>query len=374
MGSDIPLGRIAGIRVGFNWSVLVIAALYVGGLALGEFPRVAPHMSPAAYWAAGIVGAVLFFASLLAHELGHALLARRAGMEVEGISLWLLGGISRFSDQPPSAKVELTVAMAGPVSSLAVAGVFGLLWWAVPNSGSAELIAVVLAWLAVINVVLAGFNLLPAAPLDGGRVLAAILWWRTGDSTRANAWAGKVGQFMGSLLIGIGVWLLFTGRTDTGIWIGIIGWYIAVSGGREAQQAPLVAALENLRVGQVMTPDPPIAQDWMTVDGFLASVPSHAQSRAFPVQAFDGRISGLLTAEQLAHVDPHHRSQLRVLELAFPIDRVLVARVDDTVLPTLQELGHRPSPQALVVWPDGRVAGTVGPTEVQRALDARLAG
>jgi Zn-dependent protease len=371
MGSEIPLGRIAGIRIGFNWSVVVIAALYVAGLAVGEFPNSVPGMSSAAYWLAGIFGAVLFFASLLGHELAHAFLARREGMKVEGITLWLLGGVSKLEGEPPDAGAELRIAIVGPLASLALAGVFWACRIAAHGVGTSELLAVVFGWLALINLLLAGFNIIPAAPLDGGRVLAAALWWRTGDSTKATVWAGKVGQALGGGLVAVGLFMLLGKRADMGIWLALVGWYIAAAGGREAQSAPLIAVLKGMHVRDVMTPDPPLAQDWMTVDGVLASIPPWSRSRAFPVQGFDGRISGLLTSDQIEHVDPWHRANLRVPQVAFPIDRVLVARVDDDVLPTLQQLGRRPTSEALVVWPDGRVAGIIGPDDVQRVLQAR---
>jgi Zn-dependent protease len=183
--ASLRFGRIAGIPVGASWSALLIAGLIAWSLAGSVLPAEVPGLAPAACWLAGLAGAGLFLGSLLAHEVGHALVARRAGLRVRGITLWLLGGVALLEDEPATPGDELRVALVGPAVSLALAVAFGLV--AVAGSLLARPTAVVfvLAWLAVGNAALAVFNLLPAAPLDGGRVLRGLLWRRHGSRVRA---------------------------------------------------------------------------------------------------------------------------------------------------------------------------------------------
>ena len=186
MRPTFRLGRIAGIEVGIHWSLLVIGVLLVGSLAGGELPALAPH-AHGSYLAAAVLAVALFFASILAHELAHSIVARRHGQNVDGITLWLLGGVSQMSSESETARDQFRVSIAGPATTLALAGVFGVLALAfdsvlAPNT----LLPTIAAWLAVVNLILGVFNLLPGAPLDGGHVLTAMLWKRNGDRRRSQ--------------------------------------------------------------------------------------------------------------------------------------------------------------------------------------------
>jgi Zn-dependent protease len=198
---SIRLGRIAGIEIGLNWSWLVVVALLVWTLASGVFPSTNPGLSDAAHLAMAIVATAAFFCSLLLHELGHALRARREGIEIEGITLWLFGGVARFKGAFRSAGAEFRVAIAGPLVSLALGVLFVLLTLTHPP----QAVGGVLAWLGYINLTLLVFNLLPALPLDGGRVLRAVLWHIKGDLARATRTAADVGRGFGYLFIAAGV-------------------------------------------------------------------------------------------------------------------------------------------------------------------------
>jgi Zn-dependent protease len=175
MGQSFSLGRISGIRIGVNWSVLIIVALLAYGLAAGQFPAEVPRRPEAEYVVAAIVTAVAYMGSLLAHELAHSLVARRNGVQVEGITLWLLGGVSRLQGEIPDPGAEVRVAGVGPLTSLVLGGVFTLVAWLLHASGVGGVVVAALAWLGGINILLAVFNVIPAAPLDGGRLLQAVL-------------------------------------------------------------------------------------------------------------------------------------------------------------------------------------------------------
>jgi Zn-dependent protease len=187
MGQTFSLGRISGIRIGVNWSVLLIVALLAYGLAVGEFPAAAPRHPVAEYVAAALVTAVAYIGSLLAHELAHSLVARRNGLEVEGITLWLLGGVSRLQGEVADPGAEIRVAGVGPLVSLVLGGALGLLAWLLHAAGVGGVVVAALAWLGGINILLAVFNVIPAAPLDGGRLLRAVLWRSRATGSRPRS-------------------------------------------------------------------------------------------------------------------------------------------------------------------------------------------
>src|SRR6266404_4238541 len=193
MNENISLGRIFGIHVGFNWSLLVVAALIAWSLATGILPSAAPGQTSTAYWTAGVVSAFVYLASLLAHELAHSVVATRRGVRVEGITLWLFGGVSRFSSESSSPGAQAWITFVGPLTSLLLGVVFFLA--AVALGGARRsLLPATLAWLGYINILLGVFNLLPAFPLDGGRILQSLLWLRTRDRLRATRIAARIGM------------------------------------------------------------------------------------------------------------------------------------------------------------------------------------
>ncbi|MEX2464431.1 MAG: site-2 protease family protein, partial [Gaiellaceae bacterium] len=222
MRDSFTLGRIAGISFGLNWSWLVVFALIVWTLATGIFPQTNPGFSDGAYVAMALVAALLFFTSLLLHEFGHALQAKREGMEIEGITLWLFGGVAKFKGMFPSAGAEFRIAIAGPLVSLALGVLFVLVAWLM---GTPEAIDAVAAWLGYINLSLLVFNLLPALPLDGGRVLRSLLWRARGDFGWATRVAATVGRGFGYLMIGGGVFLLIFEGAFSGAWLAFLGWF-----------------------------------------------------------------------------------------------------------------------------------------------------
>jgi Zn-dependent protease len=205
MKQTVPLGRVAGIRVGMHWSVLVMVILFGWLLGAEELPAMTPHQPTAAYWAAAVPCAAAFMAALLAHELAHSLVARRSGVPVTSITLWALGGVSELGREPPTARADLRIAAAGPAASLGAGLVCGGLAAAVRGGGGPGLAVAALAWLAAMNVLLAAFNLLPGTPLDGGRILRAYLWRRHGDRLRAAQSAAAAGRVLGAAFIAIGI-------------------------------------------------------------------------------------------------------------------------------------------------------------------------
>jgi Zn-dependent protease len=236
MGNDLKLGRVAGISIGANVSVLAIGVLVVLGLAAGVLPEIAPGHGPFVYWIVGVLGAAIFFASLLLHELAHAVVAQRNGMRVESVTLWLFGGVAQLSGKVPGPGAQLRIAIAGPATSGLLAAVFIGAAFALDPIAPAVVVGAV-AWLGLINAVLAVFNLLPGAPLDGGRVLTAALWKLRGDERTARRQSARAGRVVGALLIAAGVAeMLFLGGYG-GFWTIAIGFMISTAAKYEEQHA-----------------------------------------------------------------------------------------------------------------------------------------
>lgn len=376
MNSDIPLGRLFGVKIGMSWSVLLIAALYVYILAEFEFPRQVFDMSTSAYWIAGVTGALIFFLCILLHELGHALMAKRAGIGVQGITLWLLGGVAVMDSQADTPGKEFGIAAAGPVMNALLAGLFFAAHAALDVSpelfqaptGIRGLAAVLCAWLAYINLLLAAFNLLPAAPLDGGQLLSASLWAATGNHSTGRLWSARCGMVLGISMLLLGFNLLINSDANGGIWIAAIGWWIANAARTGIRQADVDRRFTDVTLGQIMRPNPPILPGSATLDQLTGGMLHNVHADLFAVQAPDGQITGVLTAQQIAYADPSVRASVPIAQLAFPLDRVSTSTTDALALDALRKIPDSAIPHILVLAPNGRVVGTVSNAEVARVL------
>ena len=255
MNPTFQLGSIAGIRISANWSWLIVFALITWSLASAVFPSQNPGFSDGEYIVMAVAAALLFFASLLLHELGHALQARREGVEIEGINLWLFGGVAQFKGSFPSAGAEFRIAIAGPLVSLAL-GVFFVL--VAVFAGLPNAIDGVVAWLGYTNLILLAFNLLPALPLDGGRVLRSALWHFRGDLQWATSVASGIGRGFGFLLIALGLFMFIFEGAFSGAWLAFVGWFLLQAATAEARY---IATQQALRRPEGSRPDDPRARD-----------------------------------------------------------------------------------------------------------------
>ena len=364
MTASLRFGRIAGIPVGASWSALLIAALIAWSLAGRLLPAQAPGLTAGAYWLAGIAGAGLFLGSLLAHEVGHALVARRAGLRVRGITLWLLGGVAQLEDEPASPRDELRVAIVGPAVSAALAVGFGLAAAALMVLGGPAVAVTVTAWLAVANLALALFNLLPAAPLDGGRVLRGLLWRRHGSRVRASLTATRAGVWVGGGLVVYGLLGAFTGWGFGSLWTALIGWFLVTAARQERDHALLRHDLDGLRADQVMTPAPATAPAWFTVDAFLRNYVEPWQAATLPLRTFDGRPAGVVTAAALYAVPRDRRHIVRAGDVAIPMSALLLVAPDQPVADLAVRLAGGRTVAAVVAG--GQLLGLITQADLAR--------
>jgi Zn-dependent protease/predicted transcriptional regulator len=367
MRQSFSLGRIAGIRIGVNWSVLLIVALLAYGLAVGQFPADAPHRPEAEYVVAGVLTALAYIGSLLAHELAHSLVARRNGVNVEDITLWLLGGVSRLEGEFPSPGAEVRVAGAGPLSSLLLGGLFGLVAWGAGAGGAPRVLVAALAWLGGINILLAVFNVIPAAPLDGGRLLRAVLWAITKDKLKAAIWSARSGQVFGWILAVVGIYLVLALREYNWLWFVLLGWFLISAASAENHQAVLQSQLRMVAVRDIMTAHPATVPASATVAKFLNDYLPWSRHSAFPVVADDQTV-GLVTVRRINQVPTAERGQTTVREVMSPLSEVAQATPDEPVSDLLSSLTDRSEGRALV-FDAGHLAGIVSPSDISRAVD-----
>ncbi len=262
----------------------------------------------------------------------------------------------------------LRVALVGPLVSVMAAATFGILALALDGAGAPALVEGLAGWLASVNLLLAAFNLVPAAPLDGGRVLQAVLWRRNGDRLSASATAAKAGRGFGYVLIGLGVLDLLTGVGVGGLWFVLLGWFLAAASQTEQAGAEARAHLGGVRVAEIMTPRPAVVPGWITVGALVNDYVGRHRLSAFPVQDFDGGLAGVVTLKALKQVPRHERATLRVKDVAVPVEEVPVARSDDRVLDLVERMSPHPELAALVV-DDGQIVGMVSPTDIAQALE-----
>ena len=367
MGATFHLGRIAGVRIGVHWSVLVIFVLIAWLLAAARFPATYPQYPPIAHVGAALVTAVVFFVSLLAHELSHALVARRNGQHVEDITLWLFGGVARLSGEARDPGAELRIAGVGPLVSLVLGAVFMLAAFLLAATGYEGLVLAALAWLGGINVVLAVFNAIPAAPLDGGRLLRSVIWWRTGDRLKATVWSSRAGQVFGWILIALGL-ISFVGTGGFGgLWLALIGWFLVGAASVELQQATVRSQLAQLTVRDLMTPNPVTAPASMTVDELLRSDAIRHRHSTFPLTDDGGSPVGLVTFTQIRQVPPEARPTTRLGDIACSMPQVAQLRPEEPAADLLPRLSECAEGRALVLA-DGKLVGIVSPSDVNRAL------
>ena len=366
MRASFRLGRIAGVPVGVNWSVLVIFVLIAWALSASLFPSSYPGHSPVAYFAAGLAAAVVFFLGLLAHEVAHAVVAKRNGIEVEGITLWLFGGVAELKGEAKDPGAELRIAGVGPLVSLILGLFFAAIAVAVAAAGGHGLLLGALAWLAGINVLLAIFNVLPAAPLDGGRLLRAAVWKFTGDRTKASVVAARAGWVLGVVLIGLGLWRFFTGAGFGGLWLALIGWFLLGAAGQEERAARMGDALRGIRVGDVMTPQPQTASGDLTVADFVDHYLFAYRHSALPLTV-DGRPVGLVTLDRVRGIAADRRASTTLAEVSCRADELVLARPEEQLTDLLPRLNECTDGRALVVVGD-QLVGIVSPSDISRAV------
>ena len=366
MNPNFTIGRIAGIRISFNWSWLIVFALLVWIWSTSVFPSQNPGLSRATYVIMSVIAAIVFFLSILLHEIGHSIVARRNGMEIEGITLWLFGGVAQFKEMFKSPGAEFRIGIAGPVVSFVLGSAFiGLAYVPIgstPVSGT-------LFWLGYSNLFLLVFNLLPALPLDGGRVFRSALWKAKGDFDWATRIAASCGRGFGYLMIAGGALTFIAYRSPSGIWLALIGWFLLGAAGNETRFMHAREALEGLHVRDLMTREPVTAPANETLGEFADSLSGLARHSTYPVVS-NRDVLGLLPFGAISGRPRAEWGDRLVREITLTRDRVPFLDSEDTAVDALNELAGGEIGRGLVVH-DGELVGILSISDLARVLGQR---
>jgi Zn-dependent protease len=381
----ISLGKLAGVGVRIDWSLLIIFALIVFELGAAVFPSWHPEWSAALNWTLALAAAVLFFASILAHELSHALVAKSQGIPVRRITLFLFGGLTQLEAEPNSPKNEFWMAVVGPVVSAAI----GLLATAVGAAlvgtpmreavdvgdpaalqaayQSASPLATLLLWLGPINLMLGIFNIIPGFPLDGGRVLRSIIWGITGDLRKATRWASLAGQLVAWTLMAIGVFNFLAGAWGPGLWMLLIGWFLNNAARTSYQQLLIRQALENVPISRIMRSTFATLPPELTVAEFMRDYALASEQQMFPVEA-NGELLGSISVEQVRNLPRHEWATAMVEQIMVPEAQLPTLPPNAPAERALIELARSDADQLVIL--DGRkLLGLVRREDLLRWLD-----
>lgn len=368
MRSQIKLGRIAGIQIGLHYSWFLIAFLIAFSLA-DHFRHTTPHWSNAAAWAAAAVTSVLFFVTLLLHELAHSLVAKSYGLRVRSITLFALGGVSQIESDASSAKMEFWIAIVGPLTSLVIGGaLLGLArvsgWH--PGAEPASIGIATLLWLGYINIALAVFNMIPGFPLDGGRVLRAILWGINGSSERATRWASQVGQAVAFLFILFGLYRFFFGANFGGLWIAFIGWFLLDAARSTYIQSGILAELRGRTVAELMERNCPSVPGYLNLRDFVDEYLLHNANRCFLVVQGD-RTAGIVTLDEIRSVPKDEWALTSVQAVMRHLDQIRSVPPQMEAVEALEIMARAKLP-LLAVVAAGHLQGVFSQAHVLRYL------
>lgn len=334
MSSTIRLFRIWGIPIGLHWSWFLVFALVTWSLAAGYFPEEYPSLSKPDHWLLGALTSVLFFTSVLIHELGHTYVALRNKVPVREITLFIFGGAAHMSEETRSPGAEFRVSIAGPLTSLALAAIFWGLWLI---DQDVALLAAPSIWLARINLMLALFNLIPGFPLDGGRVFRAVVWWFTGSLKKATRAAVFTGQLVAFGFIGWGVLTIITGNLFNGLWLAFIGWFLQNAATASGAQSDLQQLLGNVKVSQVMSTDCPRVPSLLPLDRLVEEQVLTGGQRYFCV-VDNGSLRGMLTLREVTGVPRMSWQQVTAEQAMVPLERLVRVGSDDDLMSALRAM------------------------------------
>lgn len=366
MRGAIRLGRILGIPIGVNYTWFVALWLLTWSLARTYYPNRFPGFDGQTYLLMGLASAVLLFASVLVHELGHAVAARRYGIRTRGIILFLFGGVAQIGRDPPTPASELAVAAAGPITSIAL----GAVCWVLAQLTGGSALGAIIAYLAWVNAALAVFNLIPGFPLDGGRMLRALLWRVTGSLERATRIAARGGQAVALLMIALGVFWVFTGNVANGVWFVLIGWFLDMGAQAGYQQVLLRESLGAVKVGDIMTRDVHNVDPNLTLEQLIADYFLPYKHGGFPV-IWGDRLLGIITLHDVKEVPKEKRSTMAVRDAMTPTSRLRTVRPTTSAYDAFARMAQDGIGRLLVVDDEGGLVGILTRSDLLHVLRIR---
>jgi len=370
MGPGWRIGRLAGVELSIHSSWLVIAFLITYSLAVAQFPAQFPGWSTAQYWIVAAATAILFFASVVAHELSHAIVARRFGLTVAGITLFIFGGATSLDGDSRTPREEALVAIAGPATSIGI----GIVLLGIDLVIAQPQLGALVGWLGFINITLGVFNLIPGFPMDGGRVLRAILWRLRGDRLIATRNAAMVGRIFAYLLVAGGVFMaLQPGLLFSGLWLALIGWFLSNAAEATAAQAGVESSLRGIKVRDAMDPTPPAVSPNETVADLVQERMLRGEDRSYLVQHDDGGLAGIVTLSDVRRVPRDTWPSARVTDVMTRFADLVTVKPDAPLVDALRSLQEKEVGQLPVIDTDVRMpVGLVTRRGILRLIEARM--
>jgi Zn-dependent protease len=365
MGGGIRIGRLFGIDIAIHPSWFIILGLFAFTLAQGFFPRTYTDWSRLTSWTVAIVATLLLFVAVLAHELGHSLVAKSQGIKVTSITLFLLGGVASIEKEASTPGREIMLAGVGPLVSIVIGAVS---WGLAAILPGPEQVTAVLYYLGIANLSLAVFNLLPGFPLDGGRVLRALLWWRNGSFSRATRQATVVGQLFGFAFIGLGVVEILSGAGLGGIWLGFVGWVLIQAARASGSQAELQHALAGVSTARIMTRPTEWVSPYVTLTHAAEGHFADYDTRCLPVspEREDQTFDGLICGADLQRMPRYEWDNDRVRDVMVPAEKLLTVTPETPADEALRLLLKDDVDRLAVVDAEGRLVGFVDQTSLER--------
>jgi Zn-dependent protease/CBS domain-containing protein len=369
VSGSVRIARLFGVDIGIHLSWVVIALLVTYMLAVVQFPALYHGWAPAEYWLVAALTALLFFASVLGHELSHAIVARRMGLQVRRITLFIFGGAAELESDARRPRDEALIAAAGPLASVAIGLGLGAVNLAIDQPQANAL----LGWLAFINIALAVFNLIPGYPMDGGRILRALIWRLRHDHYAATRNAALVGRLFGYALIGFGIFLLLQeGWIMSGIWMALIGWFLSSTAEASAAQVSLDRALRGIKVRDVMDPEPPSVSPNERVADLVADHLLRGEHRSYLVRHDDGGLAGIVTLTDVQRLGRDEWESARVTDIMTRFADLVTVGPEDEVEVALKRLQERNIGQMPVMGGTRETVGMLTRASIIRLIDTRL--
>lgn len=385
--SGIPIGKAFGIPLKLHWSWFIIFLLVTGALAGSYFPATYPNWTVLSNIFAGVITSLLFFISVMAHELMHSIVAIREGMHISGITLFILGGVSEMTEEPKTARDEFWMAIAGPGTSILIGGLLLLVfvglggtltWSSLIGTGStipaskpflSQFIGAILLWLGYINLALGVFNLIPGYPLDGGRVLRALIWWGSGKLQRATRIAATIGRIIGYLFIFGGIFLLFTANFINGIWFILIGWFLESAASSSYRQMVINDMLKGHAAREIMSAECFIIPPGLSIDILVNENIMTSGRRCFTVVS-DGRVEGMITLRDIQKVPRQEWANTPVRGAMTPLNQLKAVKPDED-LNTVMNILSQSNVNQVPVIENGNVIGMITRENIINFLNVR---
>ncbi len=370
-GRKIPLFKLLGFQVNIDFSWFILLFLIVWSLAEGLFPFYFPELDQNTYWWMGIGGALGLFISIVLHEFMHSFVARRFGLPIKGITLFVFGGVAEMDEEPPNAKAEFFMAIAGPLTSIALGAAFYFVYvFGIQNNWPVSVNGITI-YLSLINIVLAVFNMLPAFPLDGGRVLRSILWYFKGNLTWATRVSSRVGAAFGALLIALGVLFIFTGNVIGGFWWILIGFFLWNAANISYQQLMMKQFLQGEKVRRFMKTDPVTVPPDLTVDKLINDYIYRYHYKMFPVVQ-NGHLTSCISTNEIRDLTRNQWETLTVKDVALSCSTDTIVYANDDVVNALNKMNRTGKSRLMVVNSSGDLQGVITLKDLMQFFSLKL--